>query len=147
MAWVLFPVSHFSRVFTEAFWLIYTLCDCVCVFACCGYFSVAQSCLTLCDLMDCSAPGFPVLHHLLEFTQTCPVIPSNHLILRHPLLLPPSVFPTNKGLFQWVVSASMGFPDGSVVETTHSGTLAGETPWTEEPGGLQSMGSQRIRHA
>jgi len=26
--------------------------------------SVTQSCLTLCDLMDCSTPGFPVLHHL-----------------------------------------------------------------------------------
>ena len=24
--------------------------------------------------------------------------------------------------------------------------LPGETPWTEEPGGLQSMGSQRVRH-
>ena len=34
----------------------------------CG--SVAQSCLTLCDAMDCSRPGFPVLHHLLEFAQT-----------------------------------------------------------------------------
>ena len=29
--------------------------------------SVAQSCLTLCDPMDCSMPGFPVLHYLLEF--------------------------------------------------------------------------------
>ena len=32
--------------------------------------SVAQSCLTLRDPMDCSTPGFPVLHHLPEFTQT-----------------------------------------------------------------------------
>ena len=29
---------------------------------------------------------------------------------------------------------------------THSSTLAWRIPWTEEPGGLQSMGSQRIRH-
>ena len=29
---------------------------------------------------------------------------------------------------------------------THSSTLASEIPWTEEPGGLQSMGSQRVRH-
>ena len=29
---------------------------------------------------------------------------------------------------------------------THSAILAWETPWTEEPGGLQSMGSQRVRH-
>ena len=32
--------------------------------------SVAQSCLTLCGPMDCSTPGFPVLHPLLELAQT-----------------------------------------------------------------------------
>ena len=32
--------------------------------------SVAQSWLTLCDSMDCSMPGFPVLYHLLEHAQT-----------------------------------------------------------------------------
>ena len=32
--------------------------------------SVAQSCLTLCDPMNCSTPGIPVHHQLLEFTQT-----------------------------------------------------------------------------
>ena len=32
--------------------------------------SVAQSCLTPCDPMDCSTPGLPVHHQLLEFTQT-----------------------------------------------------------------------------
>ena len=31
---------------------------------------VSQSCLTLCNPMNCSTPGFPVLHHLLEFAQT-----------------------------------------------------------------------------
>ena len=29
---------------------------------------------------------------------------------------------------------------------THSSILAWRTPWTEEPGGLQSMGSQRVGH-
>ena len=29
---------------------------------------------------------------------------------------------------------------------THSSTLAWRIPWTEEPGGLQSMGSQRVGH-
>ena len=29
---------------------------------------------------------------------------------------------------------------------THSNILAWRIPWTEEPGGLQSMGSQRVRH-
>ena len=37
-------------------------------FCCC--YSVAQSCPTLCDSMNGSMPGFPVLHHLLEFAQT-----------------------------------------------------------------------------
>ena len=31
-------------------------------------------------------------------------------------------------------------------KATHSSILAWETPWTQEPGGLQSMGSQRVRH-
>ena len=35
---------------------------------CC--YSVAQSCPTFCDPMDCSTPGFPVLHRLPEFAQT-----------------------------------------------------------------------------
>ena len=43
----------------------------------CTYFcfvcSVAKLCPTLCDLMDSSMPGFPDLHHLLEFAQTCPL--------------------------------------------------------------------------
>ena len=57
--------------------------------------SVAKSCLTLCDPMDCSTPGFPVHHHLPEFAQTHVhwVADTNHLILCHSLLLP-SVFPS-----------------------------------------------------
>ena len=38
---------------------------------CCGCFSITMSCPALCDPVDCSTPGFPVLHHLLEFAQTC----------------------------------------------------------------------------
>ena len=34
------------------------------------FHSVAQLCLTLCGPMDCSTPGFSVLHYLLEFAQT-----------------------------------------------------------------------------
>ena len=41
---------------------------------------------------------------------------------------------------------SVGWKDPLEQEmTTHSGILAGETPWTEDSGGLQSMGSQRVR--
>ena len=56
-----------------------------------------QSRPTLCDLMNCSMPGLPVHHQLLEFTQLMSielVMPSNHLILCHPLLLLPSIFPS-----------------------------------------------------
>ena len=50
-------------------------------------FSSVQSCLTLCDPMDCSTPGLPVHQQLLELAQT-----HVHLILCRPLLLLPSIF-------------------------------------------------------
>ena len=46
--------------------------------------------------MDCSTPGFPVHHQLrslLKFMSIKSMMPSNHLILCRPLLLPPSIFP------------------------------------------------------
>ena len=58
--------------------------------------SVAQSCPTLCNPVDCSTPGFPVLHQLPELLKVTPiklVTPSNHLILCRPLLLLSSIFP------------------------------------------------------
>ena len=56
---------------------------------------VTQSCPTLCDPMDCSTPGFPIHHQLPEcdWESIESVMPSNHLILCHSLLLP-SVFPS-----------------------------------------------------
>ena len=65
--------------------------------ACILFYSVTKSCTTLCNSMDCSMPGFPVLHHLLEFAQThvhWVVVAFNHLILCRPLLLLPSIFPS-----------------------------------------------------
>ena len=59
--------------------------------------SVAQLCPTLYNPMDCSMPGFPVLHCLPEFAQTVSielVMPSIHLILCCPLLLLSSIFPS-----------------------------------------------------
>ena len=42
---------------------------------------------------------------------------------------------------------SLGWEDLLEMEmVTHSSALAWKTPWMEEPGGLQSMGSQRVRH-
>ena len=68
--------------------------------------SVTQLCLTLCNPMDCSTPGLPVHHQPPEFTQT--PIPSNHLILCHPLLLPPSIFPSIRVFSNESVLASWG---------------------------------------
>ena len=50
--------------------------------------SVTQSCLTLCDLIDCSTPGFPVLHHLLDCAQTHVPWVGDALQPSHPLLSP-----------------------------------------------------------
>ena len=50
--------------------------------------SVAQLCLTLCDPMDCSTPGFPVHHQLPEFTQTHVHWVSDATQPSHPLLSP-----------------------------------------------------------
>ena len=59
--------------------------------------SVTQLCLTLCNPMDYSTSGFPVLHHLPSFLKLMSVelvMLSNNLILCHPLLLLPSIFPS-----------------------------------------------------
>ena len=64
--------------------------------------SVGKSSLTLCDPMDCSTPGFPVLHYLWVCSNSCPlksVMPFNHLILCHPFSSCPQTFPAS-GSFQ-----------------------------------------------
>ena len=70
------------------------------IICCCC--SAAQSCPILCDPMDWSMAGFPVLHYLPEFVQTHvheSVMLFNHLILCHPLLLLPSIFPSIRVFF------------------------------------------------
>ena len=70
--------------------------------------SVAESCLTLWDLMGCNMPGFPVLHYLLEFSQTHVHQVGDAIQPSHPLLSPfPPAFhlSQHQGLFQWVSSS------------------------------------------
>ena len=62
-------------------------------FCCC---SVTQLCLTLCDPVNCRMPcflSFTISWNLLKFMSIESLMPSNHLILYHPLLLP-SIFPS-----------------------------------------------------
>ena len=82
-------------------WLSYVTLNC---YHCC---SVAKSCLTLFSPMDCSMPGFPVLHYLSEVAQTHVHWVSDAIQPSHPLSPP---FPLalslsqHQGLFQWVSS-------------------------------------------
>ena len=59
--------------------------------------SVAQSCLTFCNPTDYSTAGLPVQHQLPRLCKLMTIesiMPSKHLILCHPLLLLPSIFPS-----------------------------------------------------
>ena len=64
--------------------------------------SVAQSCLTLCHPMDCSIRGFLsfTAFHFLKLMPIGSMMPSNDLILCHPLFLLPSIFSQHQGLFK-----------------------------------------------
>ena len=75
--------------------------------ACCLFssvhFSQSQSCPTLCNPMNCSTPGFPVHHHLPEFTQTHVHRVSDAIQPSHPLLSPSPPAPNpsqHQSLFQ-----------------------------------------------
>ena len=110
--------------------------------------SVTQSCPTLCDPMDCSTPCFPVHHQLPELAQTHVhrvSMPSNHLILCHPLLLPPSIFPnirvfSNESVlhFRWPKYWSFSF--SICPSNEHSGLISFRMDWldllAEAPRGL-----------
>ena len=72
------------------------------ILGCC---SVVKSCLTLCDPMDCSTPGFPVLHYLPEFSQAHVHGVGDAIQPPHSLssLSPPALYLSqHQGFFQWV---------------------------------------------
>ena len=66
--------------------------------------SVTQSCLTLCNPMNCSMPDFPVHHQLPESTQTHVRWVSDAILLSHPLSSSSPAFnlSQHQGLFKWV---------------------------------------------
>ena len=115
--------------------------------------SVTKSCPTLCDPMDCSMPAFIVLHCLPEFAQIHVHWISDGIQPSHPLLLSspwdslvsqmvknlPTMEETQVQSLVWEDPLEKGM-------AIHSSILAWRIPWTEEPGRLQSMGLQRVRH-
>ena len=74
------------------------------VHCCC---SVAQSRPTLCNPMDCSMPGFPIHHQLLELTQTHVHWVSDAIQPSHPLSPPSPAFnlSQHQGVFWWIRSS------------------------------------------
>ena len=99
--------------------------------------SVTQLCLTLCDPMDCNMLGLPVCHQLPEFTQTHVHQVSDAiqpLILSHPLLFPPSVFPSirvfsNESFFHiwWLKYWSFSFSPSN----EYSGQISFKMDWLD----------------
>ena len=70
--------------------------------------SVAQSCLTLCNPMNCNTPGLPVHHQLPKFTQTHVHRVGDAIQPSHPLSFPspPALNSSqHQSLFQWVISS------------------------------------------
>ena len=97
--------------------------------------SVTQPCLTLCNLMDCSMPGLPVHHQLLEFSQTHVHWVGDAIQPCHPLLSPsPPAFNLSQHYLDVVKrELAIGDLDLSLI-----------VPGMEEPGGLLSVGSHRV---
>ena len=99
--------------------------------------SVAQLCLTLCDPMDCSRPGFPVHHQLSELTQTHVHWIGDTIEPSHPLstlLSPSSIFPcirdfSNESvlLIRWPKYWSFSFSIGRSNE--YSGLISFMIDW------------------
>ena len=101
--------------------------------------SVTQSCLTLCDLMDCSMTGLPVHHQLPEFTQTHVHWVVDAIQPSHPLLSPSSLAfnpSQHQGVFQWVsslhqVAKVMSFSFNISPSNEYSGLISFRMDWLD----------------
>ena len=96
-------------------------CICLCQIqgnCCC---SVTQSCPTLCDPLDRSMPGFPVLHHLQELAETHVYRAGDAVQPSHPQLSPSPPAFNLQGLLQWVGSVSGGQSIGASAQRNCKG--------------------------
>ena len=101
--------------------------------------SVAQSCLTLCDPMNCSTPGLPVHHQLSEFTQTHVRWVTDSIQPSHPLSSPSPPAPNpsqHKSPFQWVnslheVAKYWSFSFSIIPSKEHPGLISFRMDWLD----------------
>ena len=113
--------------------------------------SVAQSYPTLCNPMDFSAPVLPVHHQLPESTETQSVMPSNHLILCHPLLLLLLIFPSirvfsnESVLIRWPKYWSFSF--NICPSNEHSGLISFRMDWLDHPAVQETLKSRLQHHS
>ena len=111
----------------------------------CFYCSVPQSCLTLCNPMDCSKSGFPVLHHLPEFAHTHVHWVGDAIQLSHPMPSPsPAVFNLSESFLmsQLFASCSQSISVSASVlpMSIQDWSPSGWTGWIS----LQSKGLSRV---
>ena len=103
--------------------------------------------------MDCSMPHLPVHHHsqrLLKLMSIKSVMTSNHLILCHPLLLPPSIFPSirvfsNKSALRIRCPKNWSFSFSISPSNKHSGLIPFRIDWLDllaVQGALQHQSSK-----
>ena len=100
---------------------------------------IPQSCPTLCDPMDCSTPGFPpftISWSLLKPMSIESVMPSNHLILCHPPLLLPSIFPSirvfsNESALRIRLPKYWNFSFSISPSSEHSGLISFRMDWLD----------------
>ena len=106
---------------------------------CFQFSSVAQSCPTLCNPMNCSTPGLPVHHHLPEFTQTHVHRVSDAIQPSHPLSSPSPPAPNpfqHQSLFQWVSSSHqvakvLKFQLQHIPSKEHPGLISFRMDWLD----------------
>ena len=110
--------------------------------------AVAQSCPTLCNLMDCSTPGFPVHHQLPEPAQTHVHQVSEAIQPAHPLSspYPPAIFPSrvfsNESVFRMRWPKYWSFSFNISPSNEHPGLISFRMDWLDllaVQGTLQSL--------
>ena len=112
--------------------------------------SVTQLCLNLCNPLNCSMPGFPDHHQLLELTQihvNCVSDATNHLIICHSLLLLPSILPnirvfSNESVLHIRWPKYWGFSFSISPSNEYSGLIFFKVDWLDlldDQGSLRSL--------